>query len=94
MKSMYKVSGVFLSLIMGIFIIAPTSWGGLGMKSVNEPNGVYCEINDVKLFALSAEDCAKAGGSVTHTVKTTVEPANPDQEPEIQRTKDKEPVPE
>ncbi len=89
---MYKVLGVFLGLVIAVFIIIPSSWGMLSMKSVNEPNGVYCEINDVKLFALSAEDCAKAGGSVTHTVTTTVEPANPDQEPEIQRTKDKEPV--
>ena len=67
-----------------------------GIKGVSEPEGVYCEINEVKLFALSDGDCAKAGGSVTHTVTTTVEPAekaseNPDEEPEIQRTKDKQP---
>lgn len=92
---MYKVLGIFLSLLMGIFIITSTSWGEiLSEKSAYEPNGVYCEINGVKLFALSAEDCAKAGGSVTHTVTTTVEPANPDNEPKIQRTKDKEPASE
>ena len=37
-------------------------------------DGVYCEINDVKLFAQNAEDCEKAGGKITHTVTTTVKP--------------------
>lgn len=61
------------------------------------PSGVYCEIKDVKLFAESDEDCVKAGGTVTHTITTTVKPVektgdNPNQEPEIQRGKDKKPV--
>lgn len=42
--------------------------------SATLPDGVYCEINQVKLFAQKAEDCEKAGGKVTHTVTTSVEP--------------------
>ena len=59
-------------------------------------NGVFCEVNDVRLFAKNEAQCVEAGGVVTHTVTTTVEPAdkasdNPDKEPETQRSKDKEP---
>ena len=65
--------------------------------STSEPQGVFCEINGVKLMAKTAEDCEKAGGAVTHVITTTVTPAgdatdNPEQEPEIQREKNKEPV--
>ncbi len=63
---------------------------------ISETKGVYCEINEVRLFALTAEDCEKAGGMVTHTVNTEVkevEPGNPNESPEIQRKKDKEPAP-
>ncbi len=93
---MKRILGVFLGLTLGVFMIAPMSAFAMGM-GVSEPDGVYCEINEVRLFATSAEDCKKAGGTVTHTVKTVVEPAektddNPNEEPEIQRTKDKEPV--
>jgi len=55
-------------------LIAPPKPDGGGV--VSESGGVYCEINEVKLFALSAEDCEKAGGAVT----TTVEPAETDKE--------------
>lgn len=58
--------------------------------------GVYCEINGVKLMAKTDADCEKAGGTVTHVISTTVTPAgeemdNPNEEPEIQREKDKAP---
>ncbi len=90
---MNRILGVFLILTLGVFMIAPLSFAGVG-GGIDSTNGVYCEINEVKLFALSAEDCEKAGGVVTHTVTTTVEPAgdNPNEEPEIQRTKGKKPV--
>jgi len=88
---MNRIFVTVLGLLLVAVMISPQS-AKAAMEGSSEPNGVYCEINDVKLFAQSAEDCATAGGSVTHTVTTTVEPANPNQEPEIQRTKDKEPV--
>jgi len=75
---MKRILGVFLGLTLGVFMIAPMSAGrGMG---ISEPDGVYCEINEVRLFATSAEDCKKAGGTVTHTVKTVVEPAETDKE--------------
>ena len=92
---MNRILGVFLGLALGVVMIAPVSaQTGVSLLGGSGSNGVYCEINEVKLFALSAEDCEKAGGAVTHTVTTSVEEAgaNPNQEPEIQRTKDKEPV--
>ena len=87
---MNRILGVFLGLALGVVMVASVSAESL--FGVSGPNGVYCEINEVKLFALSAEDCEKAGGAVTHTVTTSVKAAgdNPNQEPEIQRTKDKE----
>ena len=89
---MNRIFVVILGLALGVVMVAPVSAESL--FGVSGSNGVYCEINEVKLFALSAEDCEKAGGAVTHTVTTSVEEAgnNPNQEPEIQRTKDKEPV--
>jgi len=97
---MNRILGMFLGLTLAVFMIVPVSvFAGVGdeARGVSEPNGVYCEINEVKLFAVTAEDCKKAGGVVTHTVTTTVKSAekageNPNEEPEIQRTKDKEPV--
>jgi len=75
---MNRILGMFLGLTLGVLMIAPLSFAlNLGIDSTN---GVYCGINDVKLFALSAEDCEKAGGVVTHTVTTTVEPAETDKE--------------
>ena len=90
---MYRITGVFLGLAFGIFMFSSAPAGAIDLPdAVTAPNGVYCEINDVRVFARSAEDCAKANGAVTHTVTTKVEPVgNPDQEPEIERTKDKEP---
>ena len=87
---MNRILGVFL--VLGAIMFLPVAAWSIAPEGTSQPNGVYCEINGVKLFAQSAEDCAKAQGNVTHTVTTTVTPANPDQEPEIQRTKDKEPV--
>jgi hypothetical protein len=65
-------------------------------ESTSEPQGVFCEINGVKLMAKTAADCEKAGGTVTHVITRTVTPAgdamdNPEEEPEIQRKEDKEP---
>ena len=37
-------------------------------------NGVFCEINDVRLFAQTPAECTQAGGIVTHTVNTVVKP--------------------
>ena len=89
-----RLLGYSFALMFGLVILG---FGSVEFHAValgaEEKSGVYCEINGVSLFAQSAEDCEKAGGAVTHTVTTTVQPAgdNPDQEPEIQRTKDKEP---
>ena len=90
---MNRIFVVILGLALGVVMGAPVSAESL--FGVSGSNGVYCEINEVKLFALSAEDCEKAGGAVTHIVSTEVKEIgsdNPNQEPEIQRTKDKEPV--
>ena len=88
---MNRILVTVLGLLLVAVMVSPQSAKAV-MESSNQPNGVYCEINDVKLFAQSAEDCEKAGGSVTHTVTTTVQPAeNPNAEPEIQRDKNKKP---
>ncbi|GJM15162.1 MAG: hypothetical protein DHS20C13_04890 [Thermodesulfobacteriota bacterium] len=88
---MSRILVTVLGLLLVTVMVSPQSAKAV-MESTGQPNGVYCEINGVKLFAQSAEDCEKAEGSVTHTVTTTVQPAdNPNEEPEIQRTKDKEP---
>ena len=76
---MNRILGMFLGLTLGVFMVAPLSFA-IVMAGIDSTNGVYCEINEVKLFALSAEDCEKAGGVVTHTVTTTVEPAETDKE--------------
>ncbi len=79
--SMHKVRKMFYVLILGLVIIAPISAQAVMLlDGAGVPNGVYCEINKVKLFALSAEDCQKAGGVVTHTVTTTVEPVKSEKE--------------
>lgn len=80
--SIYRVRKLFYVLVLGLLMIAPVSAVAamLGEEGAGLPNGVYCEINEVKLFALSAEDCAKAGGKVTHTVKTSVEPVESEKE--------------
>jgi hypothetical protein len=74
--SINRIKTVSWGTIFLVFILAPVSAFGIVVGGVSEPNGVYCEINKVKLFALSAEDCKKAGGTVTHTVTTTVKPAD------------------
>ena len=72
---MKAIIGVFLFSGVLALISAPLSMAEL-RHGADLPSGVYCEINDVKLFAHSADDCAKAGGEVTHTVTTTVEPTD------------------
>ena len=73
---MRTIACISLVFIFGILVFHPTS--ALGNKIIGIdlgatiPDGVYCEINEVKLFAQSEEDCEKAGGIVTHTVKTEV----------------------
>lgn len=73
---MKRMSAILLGLIFGIFIFTPFSAFGNKIAGidlgVSVPDGVYCEINEVKLFALTAQDCEKAGGVVTHTVTTEV----------------------
>ena len=80
---MNRVLGVFLGITLGAFVIAPVSAIGLHIRGTSGPNGVYCEINEVTLFALTEEDCVKAGGVVTHTVTTEVE--------QVERNQDIEP---
>ena len=81
---MTRILGVILGFTLGIAMFAHSALSADVYEVVNdnisEKEGVYCEINEVKLFALSAEDCQKAGGAVTHTVKTTVEPIDSDKE--------------
>lgn len=73
--TIYRNKITSLRIITLVLILTPvTALGLVAMGGVSDPNGVYCEINKVKLFALSAEDCKKAGGAVTHTVTTTVKP--------------------
>ena len=43
-------------------------------------NGVFCEVNDVRLFAKTPAECVEAGGVVTHTVKTEVKEVGTDKE--------------
>ena len=89
---MNRILVTVLGLLLVAVMVSPQSAKAIMTESTGQPNGVYCGINDVKLFAQSAEDCEKAGGSVTHTVTTTVQPAeNPNAEPEIQRDKNKKP---
>ena len=67
-------------LLLAVFVSPHSAKAVMPDESSNLPNGVYCEINDVKLFAQSAEDCVKAGGVITHTVTTTVKPAETEKE--------------
>ena len=75
---MNKISGLFVALVVGAVMVVSVSAYAAVLGPSNEPNGVYCQVNEVRLFAESAEDCEKAGGSVTHTVTTTVESADDD----------------
>ena len=94
MSRVILISGLLLSMVLAVCLSGPiNSNAGLMMGADGVSGGVYCEINEVKMFAQSAEDCEKAGGTVTHTVTKEVKAAddNPNEEPEIQRTKDKDP---
>lgn len=94
MSRVILASGLFIAAVALVCLFTPVkSEAGLLMGDAGVSEGVYCEINEVKMFAQSAEDCEKAGGMVTHTVTKEVKAAddNPNEEPEIQRTKDKEP---
>lgn len=96
---MRKILGLFvlvvsITLAGNVFAIPLMDWNEI--EGTSEPKGVFCEINGVKLMAKTQADCEKAGGTVTHIISTTVTPAgeamdNPNEEPEIQREKDKEP---
>jgi len=77
---MNRILVTVLGLLLLAVFVSPQSAKAIGPESTNQPNGVYCEINDVKLFAQSAEDCVKAGGVITHTVTTTVKPAETEKE--------------
>ncbi len=73
--SIYRNKTASFGIMISILILVPvTALGLVAGGGISDPNGVYCEISKVKLFALSAEDCKKAGGIVTHTVTTTVKP--------------------
>ena len=73
---MYKYLVQILGLAFGVSILFSASTiAVLDIEGVTEPKGVYCEINEVKLYAQTSEDCNKAGGTVTHIVTTTVKPA-------------------
>lgn len=78
-------SRLFLGLTFGMFMFIPMSVCAYELapqsaEGASESSGVYCEINDVKLFATSRDDCEKAGGIVTHSVTTTVIPAETEKE--------------
>ncbi len=77
---MNRILVTVLGLLLVAVMVSPQSAKAIMVESSNLPNGVYCEINDVKLFAQSAEDCVKAGGVITHTVTTTVKPAETEKE--------------
>jgi len=88
--------GAFLGLVLAVFMIFPISFFGISTAIGEETKVVYCEINDVKLYAHNAEDCEKAGGKVvTEEIDMVVPPEkavdNPEEQPKIQRTKDKKP---
>jgi len=69
---MSRILGILFGLVLGVVMSVSVSSMALGFVGVSETDGVYCEINEVKLFAANAEDCEKAGGTVTHTVSTEV----------------------
>ena len=71
---MKRLSAVFA--IAAIMSLPATQASALLPLLESQPDGVYCEINGVKLFAETAEDCKKAEGKVTHSVKTTVAPVD------------------
>ncbi len=48
-----------------------SSWG-----IDDTPLGVYCAVNQVRLLAQTADDCHKAGGTVTHSLATTATPVD------------------
>ena len=90
---MSRLLRISLAIAFAVFLISPVT--GLAFIGGDTPmDGVYCEVNGVKLFAANADDCKKAGGKVTHIVTTQVNEVgsdNPNQEPKIQRGKDKKP---
>ena len=51
--------------------VLKSSWG-----IDDTPVGVYCAVNQVRLLAQTAEDCRKAGGTVTHSLTTTATPVD------------------
>ena len=73
---MNRLRIIFLGIIVAAVTITPLSAFGICIQSEGEniPNGVHCEINKIKLFALNAEDCEKVGGVVKHKVIMSVTP--------------------
>ena len=80
--------GIFA--LISTFVIPVSSYAGSyggqvqgsvrlgGPEGITEPKGVFCEINDVRLFAKTSAECVKAGGVVTHTVNTEIKELNTD----------------
>jgi len=94
MSRVILISGLLLSMVLAVCLSGPiNSNAGLLMGADGVSGGVYCVINEVTLFAKSAEDCEKAGGTVGDAIPAKAEEMsdNPNEEPEIQRTEDKDP---
>jgi hypothetical protein len=96
MNRLKQISGTFFGVALAVFMIVPVSFFGISTAVGEKTKVVYCEINDVKLYAHNAEECVKAGGKVvTEEIDMVVLPEkavdNPEEQPKIQRTKDKKP---
>ena len=77
---MYKTLGLFILTLMftaaGDALCAPGDGIIDNDWSVSEQQGVYCEVNGVRLYAKTAEDCQKSSGEVTHVINTKVTPVS------------------
>lgn len=96
MNRLNRIMGAFFGVALAVFMIVPVSFFGISNAVGEETKVEYCEINDVKLYAHNAEECVKAGGKVvTEDINMVVMPEkavdNPEEQPKIQRTKDKKP---
>lgn len=97
MNRILLTAGLFLTVVTVVCLSAPVDSragrGAIFLGAEGVSKGVSCEINEVTLFAQSAEDCEKAGGTIGDAMPSEVKDMgdNPEEEPEIQRTKDKEP---
>lgn len=77
-----RIIPVAAALIAATLIAAPgaaqelpgvvkSSWG-----IDDTPLGVYCAVNQVRLLAQTADDCRRAGGTVTHSLTATATPVD------------------